>query len=120
MTNTCHWADGWPHIEKASTRTMYSPAGGGFVMAMLANARDPNDPNNVTVGTAIEDAASSAFLQVQVGAHYRMGKKMAIFGQYSYSPHGRDFMLSGGGHVIEGGIRYAFLSSRESDPTVRR
>ena len=94
--------------------------GGGFVMTMLGNAHDPNNPNNATVATAIQDAASSAFLQVMGGAHYRFGRKAALFAQYSYTPQGRNFLLAGGGHVIEGGIRYAFLASKESDPTIRR
>jgi len=94
--------------------------GGGFTLVTLTNARDPNDPTNVNVATAVEDAASGGFLQIMGGAHMRMGKKAAVFVQYEYTPHGRDFLLAGGGHTFEGGLRYAFLGSRETDPTTRR
>jgi opacity protein-like surface antigen len=94
--------------------------GGGFVLATLTNARDPNNASNATVNTAIDDAASGGFIQVMGGAQFRFGKKAAVYAQYSYTPQGRDFLLAGGGHTVSGGIRYAFLASKETDPTTRR
>lgn len=94
--------------------------GGGFTLATLTNARDPNNAGNATINTAISEAASGGFLQIMLGAQMRFAGKAALYGQYSFTPQGRDFLLAGAGHTFEGGIRYAFLSSREDDPTTRR
>jgi len=92
--------------------------GGGFVLAMLTNANQPNASQ--TVATAINQAASGGFLQVMGGAQLRFGKKAAIFAHYQYTPHGRTFLLPGGGHTFSGGLRYALLGSKETDATTRR
>jgi len=93
--------------------------GGGFVLATLSNAHQPGN-TNTTVADAINEAASGGFLQVMGGVQYRFAKKGAIFAHYQYTPQGRDFLMAGGAHTISGGIRYAFLGSKENDPTTRR
>ena len=94
--------------------------GGGFVLATLTSARDPNAAPNAASQNAIQDAASGGFLQLMGGAHMRFGKKGALFVQYQFTPQGRDFLLEGGAHSLEGGIRWAVLGGRESEPGVRR
>lgn len=92
--------------------------GGGFVLATLTNARQPNA--STTVATAINDAASGGFLQVMGGAQLRFAKKGALFVNYQYTPQGRDFLLASGAHSFSGGVRWAFLGSKETDQTTRR
>jgi opacity protein-like surface antigen len=93
--------------------------GGGFVLVTLTNANQPGNTSN-TVADAINDAASGGFLQVMGGAQYRFAQKGALFAHYQYTPQGRDFLLTGGAHTISGGVRWAFLGSKENDPTTRR
>jgi hypothetical protein len=92
--------------------------GGGFVLATLTNARQPSA--STTVATAITDASSGAFVQILLGAQYRFAKKGAVFGQFQYTPQGQDFLLAGSASVISGGVRWAFLSSRDTDQTMGR
>jgi len=92
--------------------------GGGFVLATLTNARQPNA--STTTATAITDASSGAFVQILLGAQYRFARKGAVFGQFQYSPQGQNFLLDGTSSVISGGIRWAFLSAKDSDETARR
>jgi len=89
--------------------------GGGFVLAMLTNAHQPGN-TNTTVADAINNAASGGFLQVMGGVQYRFAKKAAIYAHYQYTPQGHDFLLAGGAHTFSGGVRYALLGSKESDP----
>ena len=95
-------------------------AGGGFVLSTLTSARDPGAASNAASQDAIQEAASGGFLQLMAGVQMRFGKKAAGFVQYEYTPQGRDFLLTGGGHSFEFGLRYAFLGSRETDPGARR
>lgn len=99
-------------------KTLQPYAGAGFVLTTLNNARQTNASS--TVAAAINDAASGGFLQVIAGVQLRFGKKGALYGHYQYTPQGRDFLLAGGAHTISGGLRWAFLASRETDPTQRR
>ena len=92
--------------------------GGGFVLVTLTNARQT--AASATVATAIDNAASGGFIQVMGGAQLRFARKGALFAQYQYTPQGRDFLLAGGAHAVSGGVRWAFLSSKEADPTTRR
>ena len=95
-------------------------AGGGFVLSTLTSARDPGAAANAASQNAIQEAASGGFLQIMGGVQMRFKRKGALFVQYEYTPQGRDFLLSGGAHSLEGGLRWAFLGSRESEPGVRR
>jgi len=92
--------------------------GGGFTIHILSNARSTTTNPSQGVVNAIDDAASQGFLFGIFGLQYRMGK-LAVFGSYQYTPQGRGYLLSGGSSSFEGGIRYALLGSRESDPTAR-
>jgi hypothetical protein len=93
--------------------------GGGFVIETLSGARSTAATTSSTVTNAIQAAGSGGFLQVMLGAQLRLGRKAAIFGHYQYSPQGRAFLLQGGSNSFEAGLRYAFLSAKENDPTRR-
>lgn len=92
--------------------------GGGFVLATLTNARQTNA--STSVATAINDAASGGFLQVMGGAQYRFAKRGALFAHVQFTPQGQDFLLAGSATTFSGGVRWAFLGSKENDPTTRR
>jgi hypothetical protein len=94
--------------------------GGGFVIQTLSNARSTAATPTTTDVNAITAAASGGFLQVMAGFQLRMGKKAALFAHYQLSPQGRAFLLAGGANSFEGGLRYAFLSAKEDDPTRRQ
>ncbi len=90
-------------------------AGAGFTIHTLTNTRLVGATASSTVQTAINDAASGGFGMVLAGVNYRMTKKMIIYGQFLYTPQGRDFLLAGGSTNITGGVRYAFLNARADD-----
>jgi hypothetical protein len=94
--------------------------GGGFVIETLTNAHSTASTSSTTVADAINNAASGGFLHLMAGAQYRMGKKLAIFGNFGYTTQGRTFLLAGSAMTFEGGVRYAFLGAKENDPTTRR
>jgi hypothetical protein len=94
--------------------------GGGFVIETLTNAHSTAPTASTTVQDAVNNAASGGFLHLMAGAQYRMGKKLAIFGNFGYTTQGRTFLLAGSAMSFEGGIRYAFLGAKENDPTTRR
>ncbi len=91
--------------------------GGGFVIETLTNAKSTQTPPSATTQAAVTAAASGGFMHIIAGLQYRINKKAAIFGNYSYTAQGRDFLLAGSAQTIEGGIRYAFLGAKENDPT---
>jgi hypothetical protein len=92
--------------------------GGGFIIETLTNAHNTGTSTS-TVDQAIFDAASGGFGMVMAGAQWRMGRKLAIFGHFQYTAQGSDFLLAGGSGSLAGGLRYAFLGSREADATSR-
>jgi hypothetical protein len=94
--------------------------GGGFVIETLTDARSTQTNASTTVQDAVADAASGGFLHLMAGAQYRMGPKLAIFGNFGYTTQGRDFLLAGSAMTFQGGVRYAFLGAKENDPTTRR
>lgn len=108
--------------------------GGGFVIETLTGPRalgtynpaSPSTPtafsqtNQTTADRAIQNAASGGFALVMLGAQLRLGRKLALYGQFQGSPQGRDFLLSGSSQSFEGGLRYALLGAREDDVTTRR
>ncbi|HEY2804317.1 MAG TPA: hypothetical protein VGI92_00505 [Gemmatimonadales bacterium] len=94
--------------------------GGGFVIETLTNARTTQVPFSQATQNNVSAAASGGFMHIIAGAQYRMGKKAAIFANYSFTSQGRDFLLAGSAMTIQGGIRYAFLGAKENDPTNRR
>ncbi len=93
--------------------------GGGFVIETLTNSHSTNTAASTQVQDAVAAASSGGFLHLMAGAQYRLTRKAAIFGTYSYSAQGRDFLLTGSAQTFEGGIRYAFLGAKENDPTTR-
>jgi hypothetical protein len=95
----------------------------GFVIHSLSNARSAppsTQPPSQTVSDDIKAASSGGFLQVMGGIQLRFAKKGALFGQVQYSAQGRDFLLAGGASSFEVGLRWAFLPSKENDPTRRQ
>jgi opacity protein-like surface antigen len=101
--------------------TLQPYLGGGFVIETLGNARitTPAAPTQAQQ-RALADASSGGFALIIAGIQLRMGSKMALYAHYQGSPQGRDFLLAGSSHSFEAGIRYAFMPSREQDPTTRR
>ena len=93
--------------------------GGGFAIHSLSNARSLQTGANTQRDQAITAASSGGFLSLMAGFQFRMGRKMCIFGQYQYSPQGRDFLLPGAAHSFEGGIRFNLMGAKEADPTSR-
>jgi len=96
--------------------------GGGFAIHSLSNARSapPSpQPPSPTVSDDIKSAASGGFFQIMAGVQLRFAGKGALFGQYQYSAQGHDFLLAGGANSFEVGLRWAFLPSKENDPTRR-
>jgi len=91
----------------------------GFVIHSLSNARDTAANSSQTVQDAVKAASSGGFLQMMGGVQLRFAKKGALFGQFQYSAQGRDFLLAGGASSFEVGLRWAFLPSKENDPTRR-
>lgn len=94
--------------------------GGGFVIETLTNARSTNTTASTPIQDAVANASSGGFLHLMAGAQYRMGRKLAIFGNFGYSTQGRDFLLAGSAMTFQGGVRYALLGAKENDPTTRR
>lgn len=97
--------------------------GGGFVIETLTNARVDTTLSTAaqnTVDRALQDQSAGGFALVMAGLQLRMGRKLALYGQYQGSPQGRSFLLPGSSHSLEFGLRYAFLGAREDDVTSRR
>lgn len=93
--------------------------GGGFVIETLTNARSTQASPSTTVEDAIANASSGGFLHLMAGVQYRFAPKTAIFGTFGYSTQGRDFLLAGSAMTFQGGIRHAFLPSKEKDAVTR-
>jgi hypothetical protein len=94
----------------------------GFVIHSLSNARSAppsTQPPSQTVSDDIKAASSGGFFQLMGGIQLRFAKKGALFGQVQYSAQGHDFLLAGGASSLEVGLRWAFLPSKEDDPTRR-
>ena len=92
----------------------------GFVIHSLSNARSADAvPPSPVLQDNIKAAASGGFFQIMAGAQLRFAKKGALFGQYQYSPQGTGFLLAGASNSFEVGLRWAFLPSKENDPTRR-
>jgi len=88
-------------------------AGGGFVIETLSNAAVNSATPTTSQTTFIQQNSSGGFALAMVGLQLRVGK-LAVFGQAQFSPQGRGFMLPNGSSSFEAGVRYAFLSSRET------
>jgi len=63
--------------------------------------------NNITGG----------FFLVMAGLQLRMGRKMALFGQYQFMPSGNNFLLTSEQHSLTFGLRYALTSAHEEVTT---
>lgn len=101
--------------------TIQPYVGAGFVIETLTNSRYTGAGTiSSAVSSAITDASSGGFALVIAGVQMRMGRRLALYAHYQGSPQGRDFLLQGSSHSLEGGIRYAFLPAREDDVTTRR
>lgn len=94
--------------------------GGGFVIETLTNAKTTQLPFSQATQDKVQAAASGGFMHIIAGVQYRFNRKAAVFADYSYTSQGRDFLLAGNAMTLAGGIRYAFLSAKENDPTDRR
>lgn len=92
----------------------------GFVIHSLSNARSTDPTASATVQADIKAASSGGFLQMMGGIQLRFARKGALFGQVQYSAQGQDFLLAGGASSFEVGLRWAFLPSKENDPTRRQ
>jgi hypothetical protein len=90
-------------------------AGAGFTIHTLTNTQAVGTTPSSTQQESMEDAASGGFGMVLAGLNYRMTRKLMIYGQFQYTPQGRDFLLAGGSTSLTGGVRYAFLNARADD-----
>lgn len=95
--------------------TLQPYAGAGFTIHTLTNTQAVGTTPSASQQEAMEDAASGGFGMVLAGANYRMTRKLIIYGQFGYTPQGRDFLLAGGSTSFTGGVRYAFLNARADD-----
>jgi opacity protein-like surface antigen len=105
------------------TNSAFQPyAGAGFVIETLTGAHADTvlatGPQG-TVDRSLADQSAGGFALIMAGLQWRMGRKLALYGQYQGSPQGRAFLLSGSSHSFEFGVRYAFLGAREDDVTSR-
>jgi opacity protein-like surface antigen len=96
-------------------RVLQPYAGAGFTIHTLTNIQSPGTTPTVSQEQAMEDAASGGFGMVMAGVNYRMTRKLMIYGQFQYTPQGRDFLLAGGSTSLTGGVRYAFLNAKADD-----
>lgn len=90
-------------------------AGAGFTIHTLTNIEAVGVTPTQTQEDNMEDVASGGFGMVMAGVNYRLTRKLAVYGQFQYTPQGRDFLLAGGSTSLTGGVRYAFLNAREDD-----
>ncbi len=102
-------------VAMIGDKSLQPYAGAGFTIHTLTNAQLVGSTPSSQVQAAIQDAASGGFGMVVAGLNYRMSKKMMVYGQFLYTPQGRDFMLAGGSTNLTAGVRYAFLNARADD-----
>ncbi len=79
----------------------------------MSNAAVNSTTPTTSQTTFVQQNSSGGFALAMIGVQFRVGK-LAVFGQAQFSPQGRDFMLLNGSSSFEAGVRYAFLSSRET------
>ncbi len=95
--------------------------GGGFAIHKISDA--------VPLGAAsvqeeqlaiqrISEFDTKAFAWFGGGFQWRIGK-LAVFGNYQFSPGTDTFLITSEQHTVTGGLRYALVSSREEVTTGR-
>lgn len=92
--------------------------GGGFAISRITDAQLP-DGASVLDGRQLDDATTKAFLVLSGGAQYRVGLRLAIFGQYEYMPGSNDYIIRSGQHTFNLGLRYAVTHAEEVVTTER-
>jgi len=120
-TNQAFTFDGMRRLQVGLTaiigdRNLQPFVGAGFTIHTLTNIQPVGLNPSTTQEEAMEDAASGGFAFVMGGINYRLSSKLAVFGQFEYTPQGRDFLLAGGSSSIIGGVRYAFLNAKADGP----
>jgi hypothetical protein len=90
--------------------------GGGFMVGYIVNPTVDCTGCTATEQTAVSnglaDASTSAFAWGMAGGQMNIGP-LSVFGHYLVTDAG-GFMIQGAMHSIQGGVRYAFGSARES------
>lgn len=95
--------------------------GGGFAIHKISDA--------VPLGAAsvqeeqlaiqrISEFDTKAFVWLGAGVQWRVGK-LAVFGNYQFSPGTDSFLITSEQHSITGGLRYALVGAREEVTTGR-
>lgn len=123
-TNTTVTFDGFRRIQIGivvliGNGNLQPYVGGGFALHTLTNIA-PAAGSSAAVETAAANAGSIGIAMVMGGAHYRMGRKTALFAHWQGSPGSRDFLLAGAINSFEAGIRYAFMPAKSDDAATRR
>jgi len=91
-------------------------AGGGFAIQQVINA-NPQGPFGTpaeanAAAAAVNDVDTKAFVVFGGGVQYRKDR-LAIFGQYQFTPGSKSFLITSATHALTGGVRYALTSSHE-------
>ncbi len=98
-------------------------AGGGFAIVTVQDAvvdcsnTTPNSQcatanDQIAAQSLVDDASSTAVAWFMGGVQLNVGQ-FVVFGQYMLTSASQNFLLAGSTHSIQGGVRYAFGSSKE-------
>lgn len=92
--------------------------GGGFAIHRITDAELVGSPTSLDL-SAVENAATKAFLVLSGGIQGRFLKRWALFGQYQFMPASNDFVIRSQQHAFNVGLRYALTHSEEIVSTQR-
>ncbi|MCH8256105.1 MAG: hypothetical protein IID06_12215 [Gemmatimonadetes bacterium] len=93
--------------------------GGGFAIHRITDA-EPLPPFTSSLDrSAVESAATKAFLVLSGGIQGRFNERWALFGQYQFMPASNDFVIRSQQHAFNIGLRYALTHSEEIVSTQR-
>jgi len=92
--------------------------GGGFAIHRITDAQ-PATPFSTLDLSAVESAATKAFLVLSGGIQARFLERWALFGQYQFMPASNDFVISSQQHAVNVGLRYALTHAEEIVSTQR-
>ena len=92
--------------------------GGGFAIHRITDAELVGPGTNLDL-SAVESAATKAFLVLSGGVQGRFSERWALFGQYQFMPASNDFVIRSQQHAFNIGLRYALTHSEEIVSTQR-
>jgi hypothetical protein len=94
-------------------------AGGGFAIHRITDAEPQAPFTGASDVTAVDRAATKAFLILSAGAQARFAGRFALFGQYQFMPASDDFVIRSQQHIFNVGLRYSLTHSEETVGTER-